>query len=61
MANNEDSFAVDRPDSSENVSDQDGKILEISGDTKFFIKIEEEMMGGNENRNLPKSTEISTL
>ena len=60
MANNEDSFAVDRPESSDNESDQEGKLLEISGETKIFIKNEEEMVGGNENRNLPKSTEIST-
>ena len=57
MANNEDSLAVE---SSDNVSEQEGKILEISGETKFFIKNEEEMVGGNENRNLPKSSEIST-
>ena len=60
MANKEESFAVDRPESSDNESDQEGKVLEISGETKFFIKNEEEMVGGNENRNLPKSTEIST-
>ena len=35
MANNEDSLAVE---SSDNVSEQEGKILEISGETKFFIK-----------------------
>lgn len=54
MANNEDSFAVDRPESSDNKSDQEGKLLEISGDTKIFIKYE--MVGGNIptqiNRNL---------
>ena len=55
MAKNEDSFAVDRPESSDNESDQEGKLLEISGDTKIFIKYEKEMVGGN----IPKSTEIS--
>ena len=59
MANNKDSFAVDCPEFSNNQSDQEGKILEISSDTKFFIKYEEEMVGGYENRNLPKSTEIN--
>ena len=53
MAKNEDSFAVDRPESSDNESDQEGKLLEISADTKIFIKYE--MVGGN----IPKSTEIS--
>ena len=56
MTNNEDSFAVDRPESSDNESDQEGKLLEISGDTKIFIKYEKEVVGGN----IPKSTEIST-
>ena len=55
MANNEDSFAVDRPELSDNESDQEGKLLEISGDTKIFIKYEKEMVGGN----LLNSTEIS--
>ena len=55
MAKNEDSFAVDRPESSDNESDQEGKLLEISGDTKIFIKYEKEMVGGN----LLNSTEIS--
>ena len=55
MAKNEDSFAVDRPESSDNESDQEGKLLEISGDTKIFIKYEKEVVGGN----IPKSTKIS--